>query len=85
MVFDLCDDISECLGRLQLGALVGHLLTPGRGAWVMSFLGGPLIEGWGAEPREMAVSMLTLREGAPCPGERAKPIPRGTSGLSHRL
>lgn len=68
MVFDLCDDISECLGRLQLGALVGHLLTPGRGAWVMSFLGGPLIEGWGTEPREMAVSMLTLsRERVPLP------------------
>lgn len=49
MVFDLCDDISECLGRLQLGALLGHFLTPGRGAWAMSSLGGPLIEGWGTE------------------------------------
>lgn len=38
-VFDLCDDISECLGRLELGALVGYLLTSDRGA------GGHFFEG----------------------------------------
>lgn len=60
MVFELCDDISKCLGRLELGALFGHSWTPSRGAWDTSFLGGPLMEGWGTEPRGMAVRMLTL-------------------------
>lgn len=55
MVFELCDDISKCLG-----AFFGHSWTPSRGAWVLSFWGRPLMEGWGTEPREMAVRMLTL-------------------------
>lgn len=60
VVFELCDDISKCLGRLELGALFGHSWTPSRGAWVLSFLGRPLMEGCGTEPSEMAVRMLTL-------------------------
>lgn len=32
MVFELCEDVSKCLGRLALGALGGYLLTPRRGA-----------------------------------------------------
>lgn len=60
MVFELWDDISKCLGRLELGALFGYSWTPSRGAWVTSFLGGPLTEGWETEPRERAVRMLTL-------------------------
>lgn len=47
MVFDLCDDISECLGRLQLGALVGHLLGPGRGCLGHVFFGGTTHGGLG--------------------------------------
>lgn len=32
MVLELRDGVSECLGGLELGALGGHLLAPGRAA-----------------------------------------------------
>lgn len=58
-VFDLCDDISECLGRLELGALVGYLLTSDRGAGATS-LRETTHGGLGNRAQGMAVQMFIL-------------------------
>lgn len=47
MLFDMYEGISECLCRLESGALVGYLLTPDGGTWA-SLEGGALHGGsWG--------------------------------------
>lgn len=67
MLLDMYEGISECLCRLESGALVGYLLTPDGGTWAPKghggFLGGrgPSWGGAGEmEPGDMVVRMLIL-------------------------
>lgn len=60
MVFRLCDGVPECLGRLELGPLGATCWLPVGVPRPHLCWRGPLMGGWGMEPREMAVRAFIL-------------------------
>lgn len=90
MEFDLCGDISECLGMWNWEISIFCLLTPDGVLGPCPLWCGPRMGSWGTEPREVAVRFFIQdpslhRESAHCLGECAMPrIPAGTSGLPHQ-